>query len=94
MRYKSVALAVAVAGSLDLAAAGAVAVGNGQSVTTMLQTIATGPFPRWPYEAGAAGALAGAGVHFAVMTTMVFGFAFLRQRLGFLRRNRLLSGVA
>lgn len=94
MHYKSIAIAVVVAGLLDLTAAAALAAGNGQSVARMLQTIATGPFSDWPYEAGSGGAIIGAGVHFAIMTVMVIGFAFLRPRLGFFRRNRLLPGVA
>ncbi len=80
MNWSRIALAVAVAGTLDIASAIIMTVSRGKSAIDMLSGIASGPFGEAMGEAGMTGAVVGLATHFAIMTVMVIVFALLVSR--------------
>lgn len=75
MNLGRIGIAVAVAGTLDIAAAMIMTASKGKSVVAMLQGLASGPFGDATTTLGTGGAMLGLLVHFAIMTVMVFAFA-------------------
>ena len=89
---KPVALATLVAGTLDIAWAAVNSVLQGGTVTGMLRSVASGPFPEatgW----GAAGAALGLAVHFAIMAAMAAVFVLAHAKIGWVRAHALIAGA-
>lgn len=89
-----IAIATLVAGVLDITAAIVTTMLRGGSVLRMLQGIASGPFGKWPFASGWAGAAAGLAVHFAIMAVMVAAFVLAARLVPGLRERRLFAGAA
>jgi uncharacterized membrane protein YagU involved in acid resistance len=77
---RPILLATAVSGTLDILFAILLSLLFGRDPANMLRFVASGPFPR-ATEMGAAGALLGLAVHFALMAVMVTVFVLAAQRL-------------
>lgn len=85
--------ATLVAGTLDILAAIGLTLFYGQrSVAEMLRGVAAGPLPG-AADMGAAGALLGLLVHFALMAVMVAVFVLAARRISALWRRPLLWGT-
>ncbi len=82
-----------IAGTLDIAYAAGLTLFAGGSIGGMLRGVASGPFPGasgW----GAGGAIAGLGVHFAIMAAMVAAwFAAVRRWPALSTRSWWLTGT-
>ena len=82
-----------IAGTLDIAYAAVLSVAAGGTIGGMLRGVASGPFPGasgW----GAGGAIAGLGVHFAIMAAMVAAwFAAVRRWPALSTRSWWLTGT-
>ena len=72
---KPIAIATAVAGTLDILFAMILTVLFGRQIPEMLRYVASGPFPQ-ATEMGAAGAILGLIVHFALMAIMAAAFVW------------------
>jgi hypothetical protein len=86
-------LATAIAGTLDIGLAAVQTAAAGKPVGNMLRGLASGPFPGaegW----GAAGALAGLCVHYAIMAVMAAVFLIARERIALVRRHTIPSALA
>ncbi|NIJ21477.1 CHASE2 domain-containing sensor protein [Sphingomonas naasensis] len=94
LQGKLIVIATLIAGTLDIASAIITALLRGKPVARMLQGVASGPFGRWPIEAGWAGAAAGLAVHFAIMAAMAAAFVLAAAHLPGLQRLRLVYGAA
>lgn len=70
----------ALCGTLDIAYAAVSSVVQGGTVSGMLHAVASGPFGDRARDWGAAGAVAGLGVHFAIMGAMVAAWFFVARR--------------
>jgi hypothetical protein len=90
---RRIASATLVAGALDIAAAMAMAVGQGGTIGRMLRTVAIGAFPG-ARDWGAAGAAIGLLVHFAIMAAIAAVFVLAADRWALLKRQAVASGVA
>ena len=78
---KPIAIATAVAGTLDILFAMILTLALGREVPAMLRTVASGPFPA-AASMGTAGAILGLAVHFALMAIMAAAFVlFVRWKL-------------
>jgi hypothetical protein len=83
---KPIALATAVAGTLDILFAVILTLAYGRVPSNMLRFVASGPFPNAP-DWGAPGAALGLGVHFTLMAIMVSAFVIAaNQRPALLER--------
>ena len=90
---RPILLATLVAGTLDiLAAIGLTLYYGRRGVADMLRYVASGPLPDAP-QWGAAGALLGLAVHFAIMAVMVAVFMLAARRLPALWRRPWLWGA-
>ncbi len=85
-------LATAIAGTLDILAAIGLTLFHGRPVAGMLRFVASGPFPG-AKDMGAAGAMLGLVVHYALMTIMAAAFVLAADRMPQLKQNALLWGV-
>jgi hypothetical protein len=75
---RPIALATLVSGTLDILFAMILTVSFGRQIPNMLRFVASGPFPA-ATDMGAAGAILGLVVHFALMAIMVTGFVLLAR---------------
>lgn len=91
---RTVVLGTAVAGTLDLSSAFVFAGMAGRTPVQVLRGVASGPFGDQAASGGAAMALAGLVVHYALMAVMVSVFALAARRLGLLVRHPVLAGLA
>lgn len=73
---KPIAIATAIGGTLDILFAMILTVAFGRQVGTMLRYVASGPFPA-ATDMGAAGAILGLVVHFALMAIMATALMLL-----------------
>ena len=73
---KPIALATLVSGTLDILFAMILTVSFGRQIPNMLRFVASGPFPA-ATDMGAAGAILGLIVHFALMAIMATGLMLL-----------------
>ena len=89
---RSIALATAVAGTLDILFAMILTVWFGREIPNMLRFVASGPFPNAD-EWGAAGAALGLVVHFALMAIMATVFVLLVRWRPILLNTPLLAGI-
>ena len=88
---KPIALATLVSGTLDILFAMILTVAFGRQIPNMLRFVASGPFPA-ATDMGAAGAILGLVVHFALMAIMATGFVLLvRWRPQLARHARALG---
>lgn len=90
---RRIAIATLVAGTLDIGMAAITTALAGKPVTGMLRSVASGPFPdaiHW----GAAGALVGLLVHFAIMAVMATLFMLARERIALIRAHTLAAAAA
>lgn len=76
---KPIAIATAIAGTLDILFAMLLTVVFGREIGGMLRYVASGPFPA-ASDMGMAGAVLGLLVHFALMAVMAAVFVFAAQR--------------
>ena len=77
---KPIAIATAIAGTLDILFAMILTVALGRAIPNMLRYVASGPFPA-ATDMGTAGALLGLLVHFALMAIMAAAYMwFASQR--------------
>lgn len=90
--YRPIALATAVAGTLDIIFAMILTVLFGREIGNMLRFVASGPFPD-AKEWGSAGAVLGLVVHFALMAVMATIFVLAARRFPALLRSPLKWGV-
>jgi len=91
---KRVAVATAIAGTLDIGMAAIDTASRGKPVAEMLAGIATGPFPGatdWGLTAAAATGLL---VHYAIIAVMAAVFILIRDRVAFVRANTLACAAA
>jgi hypothetical protein len=73
---RPIALATLVSGTLDILFAMILTVSFGRQIPNMLRSVASGPFPL-ATDMGAAGAILGLAVHFALMATMATALMLL-----------------
>lgn len=81
-----------VAGTLDIGDAAVWSLIKGGSPLDMLRYVASGPFGDGANQGGAGMALAGLGVHFAIMLAMVATYVFAARRLPVLVRRPWIFG--
>ncbi|MEI9850736.1 MAG: hypothetical protein WDN24_07625 [Sphingomonas sp.] len=93
MNLSRIALAVAVAGTLDITSAILTTEWAGKSAIGMLQSVASGPFGSGLIGTGLAGAALGLATHFAIMTVMALAFAIAVDRVP-LASQPLIAGPA
>lgn len=89
---RRILVATLVAGTLDIAAASLLALIAGRTPAKMLRGVASGPFPEAAHW-GAAGAVLGLVVHFAIMAVMAAAFILAADRLPALKRRWLAAGI-
>ena len=92
---KPIAVATAIAGTLDIIFAMILTLAFGREIGGMLRYVASGPFPG-ATEMGTAGAILGLLVHFALMAIMAAAYALFAKsgRRPHLRGMPIWSGVA
>lgn len=90
---RSIALATAVAGTLDIIGALILSALGGTGPVRTLQSVASGPMGKAATESSSY-AVAGLVVHFAIMAVMVTVFMLAASRIEWLRRNPIASGTA
>ena len=73
---KSIAIATAICGTLDILFAMILTLVFGRDIPNMLRSVASGPFPA-ATEMGTAGAILGLVVHFSLMAIMATGLMLL-----------------
>lgn len=88
-----IALATAVAGTLDILGAMLLAALSGTGPVQVLQSVASGPLGKSAMSSPAY-ALHGLFVHFTIMLAMVTAYMIAATRLELLRKRPLLGGVA
>jgi hypothetical protein len=88
---KRVAVATAIAGTLDISLAIIQTLRHGRAIDGMLRGVAGGPFPG-AKEWGAGGAALGLGVHYALMAIMAVFYVAAADRMPMLKRMPLLWG--
>ncbi|MES2444164.1 MAG: hypothetical protein V4574_15155 [Pseudomonadota bacterium] len=89
---RRIAVATAVAGTLDILAAMLLTLSRGKDVLPMLRGVASGPFPGasgW----GTEGSVLGLAVHFAIMAVIATVFVLAADRKPDLKARPLLWGV-
>lgn len=91
-RGKTILLATAIAGTLDIGMAAVETARAGKPVANMLRGVASGPFPS-ATDWGAAGAALGLGVHYAIIAVMVTLFILARERIGWVRAHTLAAAA-
>jgi hypothetical protein len=89
---RRILVATLVAGTLDIAAAAALALLAGGAPDKMLRGVASGPFPDAAHW-GASGAALGLAVHFAIMAVMAAAFVLAADRLPVLKARWLAAGI-
>ena len=89
---KPIAMATAVAGSLDIVFAMILTIFFGREIGGMLRYVGSGPFPQ-ATEMGTNGAILGLIVHFALMTIMAAVYVIAVQRLPALLQRPIQWGV-
>ena len=91
-RGRTILIATAIAGTLDIGMAAIETARAGKPVANMLRGLASGPFPPasgW----GAGGAAVGLCVHYAIMAVMVTVFLLARDRIGWVRAHTLVAAA-
>ncbi|HMI18080.1 MAG TPA: hypothetical protein VK533_00915 [Sphingomonas sp.] len=91
-RSKSILIATAIAGTLDIGMAAIETAHAGKPVANMLRGLASGPFPS-AIDWGAAGAVLGLAVHYTIMAVMVTVFILARERIGWVRAHTLVAAA-
>jgi hypothetical protein len=89
---KTILLATAIAGTLDIGMAAIETARHGKAVADMLRSVASGPFPAatgW----GVGGVALGLAVHYAIMAVMVTVFVLARDRIGWIRARTLVAAT-
>ena len=89
---KPIAIATAVAGTLDILFAMILTVFFGREIGDMLRYVGSGPFPQ-ATEMGASGALLGLVVHFALMAIMAAVYVLAARRIPALIEKPIQWGV-
>ena len=89
---KTIAIATAVAGTLDILFAMILTVFFGREIGNMLRYVGSGPFPQTS-EMGVNGAILGLIVHFALMAIMAAVYVLAAQRLPALLQRPIQWGV-
>jgi hypothetical protein len=90
---RRIALATAIAGTLDIGMAAIETARAGKPVAGMLRGLASGPVPA-AIDWGAAGATLGLLVHYSIMAVMAAVFMAARDRIAWARAHSLLAGAA
>ena len=90
---RPIALATAVAGTLDILFAMLLTLWGGREIPGMLRFVGSGPVPA-ATEMGAAGAILGLIVHFAIMAVMAAAFVALARARPRLIENPYVAGIA
>ena len=90
--FKSILLATAIAGALDILWAALLTIWRGRSILAMLQFVASGPFPT-AVDWGLMGGFAGLGVHFGLMAIMAGVFMLAWMHFDQMPRHPLWSGL-
>jgi len=89
---RPIALVTVVAGTLDILAAAGLTLYYGREIPNMLRYVASGPFPG-ATEWGAAGAVLGLAVHFALMAVMAAVYVLAAARRPALRAKPVRWGM-
>ena len=90
--FKPIAIATAVAGTLDILFAMILTVFFGREIGNMLRYVGSGPFPQ-ATEMGTNGAILGLLVHFALMAIMAAVYVIAAQRMPALLQRPIQWGV-
>jgi uncharacterized membrane protein YagU involved in acid resistance len=88
----AIALATLVAGALDIGYAIGVSALRGATPTKVLQSVASGLLGKASYDGGAATALLGFALHFAMMALIVLAYFVLSRRFRALGASPWLTG--
>lgn len=91
-QFKTILLATAVAGGLDIIAAIVQGIAGGTGPAAVLRSVAAGPLGDGAFTGGMGMALTGLFVHFAIMAVIVTVFVFAAQALPMLTRQPWLWG--
>jgi hypothetical protein len=91
-QFKTILLATAVAGTLDIVAAIIQGMTGGTGPAGVLRSVAAGPLGDSAFTGGAGMALTGLLVHFAIMAVIATVFVLAAQALPMLTRRPLLWG--
>ena len=89
---RPIAIATALAGTLDILMAIVLTLSRGKAVGDMLRFVASGPFPA-ATGMGSAGAALGLAVHFTLMAIMVSVFVYAATRMPMLIDKPILWGA-
>lgn len=82
-----------IVGAMDITSAFILAISRGSTVTRLLQFVASGLLGQKAFQGGAATAALGLALHFAIAFAVVIVFYIGSQRLTFLRRWPVPSGI-
>jgi len=88
---RRILIATLIAGALDIGMASIETAMKGKPVGGMLRGLASGPVPA-AKDWGAAGAVAGLAVHFAIMAVMATVFMIAARRIAWVRAHALIAG--
>lgn len=91
--FRTIVVATAVAGTLDILAAVVVTLAYGGPIDGMLRYVASGPFPpatNW----GAGGAVLGLAVHYALVAVMAAAFVAAARLFQAVRQSPFMWGAA
>ena len=91
---RAIALAGAVAGTLDIAAAVALSMSRGGTPAGVLRYIASGLLGPAAFQGGAASAALGLVLHFVIATGAAAVYALAARRVAFLTRHPVPAGLA
>jgi len=89
---RRIALATAIAGTLDITLASIQTAQAGKPIAGMLRGVASGPFPS-AVDWGAGGAALGLVVHYTIMAIMATVFMIARDRIAWVRAHTVLAGL-
>lgn len=91
-QFRTIALATAVAGTLDILAAIVQGLTNGTAPAAVLRSVAAGPLGDGAFAGGAGMAAAGLAIHFAIMAVIAAVFVLAADRIPALVRRPLVWG--
>ena len=91
--FRAILLTGVIVGAMDITSAFILALSRGSTITRLLQFISSGLLGPRAFQGGASTAALGLALHFVIAFTLVAVFYAASQRLPFLRRRALASGI-
>jgi hypothetical protein len=91
--HRAIAITGLIVGTMDITSALIMAVARGSTPLRLLQFVASGLLGRRAFDGGAATALAGLAIHFAIAFTVVIVFYIASRGISFLLEHPVISGI-